>query len=154
MLSMCSGIKHIDTRDAFYFIINVSSEFDNFSPNVTLSKFIWPTKVLSRSDNVFLLIVKWLLNRFKEKCQNFSFDRSSYYQAPGRVETGFRGEAWQSIDMKVGLFCGNGPQMSALLISMSKIGAVIGGLLAGTLPFRYGIQSSAILRHFNQGFSS
>ena len=82
------------------------------------------------------MIIKRLLNRFKEKCQKFSYDRSAYYQAPGRVETGFSGEAWQSIDMKVGLFCGNGPQISALLISMSKIGSVIGGLLAGTLPFR------------------
>ena len=75
-------------------------------------------------------------NRLKEKCETFTYDRSSYYQAPGRIETGFSGEAWNSIDMKVGLFCGSGPQMSALLISMSKIGSVVGGLLAGSLPFR------------------
>ena len=73
----------------------------------------------------------------KENCETFQYDRSSYYQAPGRVETGFSGEEWESIDMKVGLFCENGPQMSALLISMSKIGSVVGGLLAAVLPFRY-----------------
>ena len=72
----------------------------------------------------------------KEKCQVFKFDRSSYFEPPGRVKTGFSGEAWQSIDMKTGLFCDNGAQISALLISISRIGSVLGGILAGTLPFR------------------
>ena len=77
-----------------------------------------------------------VINRIIEKCQTFEFDRSSYFQAPGRVETGFSGKEWQSIDMKTSLFCDNGAQISAALISISRIGSVVGGILAGTLPFR------------------
>ena len=40
--------------------------------------------------------------------------------------------------MENNLFCQNGAQTSALIISVSKIGAIIGTFLAGSLPNKYG----------------
>ena len=77
--------------------------------------------------------------RFKlgtEKCKKFTYDRSDFYTPSGQVPTGFDGQEWESLDMKNHLFCDDGPQISALIISMSRIGATIGTLLSGWLPFK------------------
>ena len=40
--------------------------------------------------------------------------------------------------MQNNLFCGNKAQLSALIVSASKIGSIVGTVLAGIIPNKYG----------------
>lgn len=70
---------------------------------------------------------------------NFShYQYWSIRQKTGRIETGLTGKAWKSLDMNNNLFCGDKAQTSALIISASKIGSIVGTCMAGSLPNKYG----------------
>ena len=59
-------------------------------------------------------------------------------QPKGRIETGLTGKSWTSLDMENDLFCGNGAQTSALILSARQSGSIVGTILAGCLPNKYG----------------
>ena len=80
-------------------------------------------------------------------CQHFSYNRSEIFSPPGRFQTGFDGKPWSSLDMSNHMFCGDsnalsGAKLSALLVSMQRVGATVGTILAGFLPNRFGRKRS------------
>ena len=79
-----------------------------------------------------------------EDCKHFQYNRSELYQPPGRIETGFNGAPWSSLDMSNNMFCDSGgdhalpgAQLSALLVSMQRAGGTFGTIFAGFFPDRF-----------------
>ena len=87
-------------------------------------------------------------HRLSEACKRFDYNRSEFYSPPGRVETGFDGTPWLSLDMANDLFCATdahaipGAQLSSLLVSMQRLGGTVGTIIAGFLSNRLGRKRS------------